>query len=346
MKLYLDNGYVNIPGILQRGLPFNFCVGGRGTGKTFMSLRYLKEIAINTDRKFVFLRRTQTQVDLISKPEYSPFKAIDEFYCDYTVVKPVSKYTSAFYDGKVGENGIEAGQLIGYVAALSTISNLRGFSAVDVDYILYDEFIPERHEKKIKDEGAALLNCYETINRNRELSGKKPVQLLCLANAFDLGNPIFTELNLVRSVEKMRKTGQEQLVLKDRGVAVYLLDKSSISSQKANTALYKLTKNSDFAQMALKNDFAYDKASKIKSIPLGELIPVVAVGEVCVYQHKANNSIYVSSHKSGSPVTFSASDSDLARFKHAFSWVWFEYLRNNIIFEDYMCELLLTKYFD
>ena len=37
--------------------------------------------------------------------------------------------------------------------------------------IIFAEFIPEAHERLIKNEAAALFNFYETINRNRELDG-------------------------------------------------------------------------------------------------------------------------------------------------------------------------------
>ena len=39
MGLYLPNGYVDIRWILAQGLPFNFLVGGRGTGKTYGALK-------------------------------------------------------------------------------------------------------------------------------------------------------------------------------------------------------------------------------------------------------------------------------------------------------------------
>ena len=196
MKLYQDNGYVNIRGIIELGLPFNFVVGGRGTGKTYTALKTVKEDAI----KFFFMRRTQAQADLINKPEFSPFKALNSDEGWEVITKAVSKYNAAFYNGV--EN-LPQGEPIGYTGALSTMSNVRGFDAQEVKILIYDEFIPERHERPIKNEGSALLNAYETINRNRELKGHPPLQLLCLANANDLSNPIFLELGLVKKAEQI-----------------------------------------------------------------------------------------------------------------------------------------------
>ena len=85
---------------------------------------------------------------------------------------------------------------------------------------IFDEFIPERHERPIKNEGAAFLNAYETMNRNRELQGYKPIQTLCLANANDLGNPIFMELGLVSRAMRMQQTGKTMSLLRDRGIGI------------------------------------------------------------------------------------------------------------------------------
>lgn len=43
MSIYLDNGYLDIAKILSYGLPFNFIVGGRATGKTYGALKYAYE---------------------------------------------------------------------------------------------------------------------------------------------------------------------------------------------------------------------------------------------------------------------------------------------------------------
>ena len=73
MELYQESGYVNMGAIFDLGLPFNFVVGGRGTGKTYTALKGCVE------RKEVFFlrRRTQAQTDLVSKPEFSPCKKLN-----------------------------------------------------------------------------------------------------------------------------------------------------------------------------------------------------------------------------------------------------------------------------
>jgi hypothetical protein len=202
MNIYQDSGYIDIRKILSLGLPFIFLVGGRATGKTYGSLK----VVIEDDIRFIYMRRTQTQADLINKPEFSPYKSLNTDLGWNIGTESISKYNAGFYR-QVEEDGrmISQGSPLGYTCALSTVSNIRGFDASDVELQIYDEFIPEKHERPIKEEGKALLNSYETINRNRELNGKKPVQLLCMANANDLANPVFMELGLVKKAYEMKK---------------------------------------------------------------------------------------------------------------------------------------------
>ncbi len=342
MNIYLESGYVNIRGILNLGLPFNFIVGGRGTGKTYTTL----ETTILDDIRFMFMRRTQTQAEIINKPEFSPFKPINNDHGWNIGTQAITKYNSAFYEMvEDGEKQIPQGSPKGYTCALSTIANVRGFDASDVKLLIYDEFIPERHERPLKNEGMAFLNAYETINRNRELKGEKPLQVLGLANANDLANPIFLELRIVRKAEQMRKKGQEISIDRQRGIVIVLLNDSPISKRKQNTAVYKLTQNSEFASMALNNDFLGEESAIIKSRNLAEYKPIVSIGEITIYEHKSKSIYYVSTHKTGSPPTFGGGEVERKRFQRLYNWVWFEYMANNVEFEEILCEILLTKYF-
>lgn len=372
MKLYQENGYVNIRGIIETGLPFLFVVGGRGTGKTYTALKTVIEDKI----KFMLMRRTQAQADLISKPEFSPFKALNNDLGWNIITRPVSKYNAAIYQDEEVPNGYCGDQLVncpavdnasgitvsledmsaepahtkwsilrGYTGALSTMSNVRGFDSQDVQLLIYDEFIPERHERPIKNEGAALLNAYETINRNRELQGRKPLQMLCMANANDLSNPIFLELGLVGKAERMKRKGQEVSIDQRRGIGIFMLSNSPISGAKKDTALYRLTTGSEFERMALENDFAEREYSEVKHRPLQEYRPEVAVGELCIYSHKTTGRLYVSTHFSGSPPTYTAGEQDLKRFRRSWGWIYQEDMAGNIDFEEVFCRILLTKYF-
>lgn len=342
MNIYQENGYLDFRRLMSLNLPFNFIVGGRATGKTYTSLKVVKEDCI----KFIYMRRTQTQADLINKPEFSPYKSVNMDNGWNVISKPISKYNSGFYDAT--DDSEELGEPIGYTAALSTISNIRGFDASDVEIGIYDEFIPEKHERPIKNEASALFNAYESINRNRELKGQKALQLFCLANANDMANPIFLELGLVKIAmnmkERSRKSGKEEVYInRDRGVLLIVMEHSPISQKKADTALYRLTSGSEFADMAINNNFSSNEIGRIKSKPLKEYRPVVSIGEITVYTHKSSRVYYVSTHRAGKCPIYGTGEADRARFRRAYTWLWEEYMDNNIEFEEYLCEILFTK---
>ena len=46
MSLFLDNGFVNMPRLFASRLPFIFVVGGRGTGKTYGALEYVRKLKL------------------------------------------------------------------------------------------------------------------------------------------------------------------------------------------------------------------------------------------------------------------------------------------------------------
>ena len=330
MNVYLENGYINMDAILDSDTVFWFIVGGRAIGKTYGALNSTRQRGLFV----MYLRRTQTQCDLISKPEMSPYKSINKDFGTDITIKPITKYNGGIYDGD---------NIIGYTGALSTISNMRSFDASNVDVIIYDEFIPERHERPIKAEASALWNAYETISRNRELKGLAPTKLLCLANANDLGNQIFIDLGLVDRADRMRATGEQLFIDKARSLAVFMPTDSPISAAKADTSLYKLTRGTDFSDVAIENDFTGIDRENIKSRALNDYKPVALLGELCIYRHRRRRDYYISRHKSGSPEVFPMTEAGKKRFLHAHGDIYRAYLTNSIHYESALCEVIISR---
>lgn len=335
MGLYLENGYIDFEWVYNRKTPFVWVYGGRGTGKTYGALKFFTERNI----KFIYLRRTQTQIDTVCIPEFSPFKAIDNDTGVFHAAKKLSKHTVGFYiaddEGKPSGNPVCVG------VALSTIAAIRGFDASDYDCILYDEFIPELHERKIAHEDSALFNAYETINRNRELSGRPPLKMIGLANTNTINNSVFTGFELVSVAEKMKAQGRE-IGQKEKHTLIDTFN-SPISKEKENTALYKSVSGA-FRDMAISSKFSTISGSRIEPKRIAEYIPVVTVGEITVYRHKSRDELYISSHESGSPPRFGAQEVELRRFCKSYRWIISAYLHDKIIFESQICEILLTTY--
>ena len=343
MNIFREDGYLDMGAIMGRNYPFTLVCGGRGTGKTFTALYE----TISNNVTFMLMRRMQTQVDMINRPEFSPFKALERVHGLHIGLEKISKNNSAIYHQEEVDGEYECvGQPIGYTAALATLSNMRGFDAADVKRVIFDEFIPERHERPIKNEGTAIYNAYETINRNRELNGETPLQMVFLANSNRLDNPLFMDLRLVTRAEKMLKTGQHVYTDDERGIMLVMFNDSPISERKEKTSLYRLTNGSEFSEMALHNDFNTENTGSVKSRPLKEYNPIVKIGELTIYRHKgAARSLYVSAHKTGSPPEYGTGEIERGRFCRAYNWLWLDYLDSKVEFESTMCELLFQQYF-
>lgn len=337
MSIYLPSGYLDVPKIMKDALPFTFIVGGRGTGKTYGILKYI----IENNKRFLLLRRTNSQFEILTSPAAMPFKRLNIDMGWNVQPRPVNKYMAAFYVSD--EEGKPEGEPLGYAAALATFSNLRGVDLSDVDVLFYDEFIAEPSAKRIKEEGQTFLNVYETVNRNRELEGRRPLLAVCAANSMDLGNPLFMELELVATAEKMRRKGQELRRDEQRGISLYIMDRSPISDKKRGTALYKAA-GGHFAEMALDNVFQ-DIGDNIAPQPLSEYRLVVTIGEVSIYKHKSGDRFYCTQHRSGGGPKYTASDTDRRRFIRAYSHLWRAYMQNRVYFENSTCEILFKRYF-
>ena len=350
MNIYLNNGYADMAKIMALPYPLIFVIGGRGTGKTYGAVKEILDLP--EDEKFFFLRRTQDEAEAISYYDLSPFQPVvndnpEKYLPIYVSKLPHVKNISGVWHGEYNDDGqLKAtGDAIGYIGALSTIHKIRGFNMENVTIGVYDEFIPEKHVKSMREEGQAVLNAYETINRNRELKGRAAFKLVCLSNANTIASPVFQALGIMDKLDKMAIKGKQECIIPERGIAVFIFRNSPISEAKKDTALYRAATDNDFATMALKNDFDSNTYLYIAQQPLQEYkILVNWDNEVFIYRHKSENKYYVTRVQSGTPKrTYNNDDMARRRFKRQernFLDCW---LRGNVAFSDYYCKYVLTN---
>lgn len=346
-KLYEENGYLNMPAIIELPIPFIFIVGARGIGKTFGALKHYKE----KGEKYMYMRRTEKQLETVLDPELHPYKDInDHFGCNIHAIK-TGKATYQFYQvniNKDGEEEVDTSLCYGNAYALSTFANLRGFSGSDFKSLYWDEFIKQKDERQtMRDEGGAFFGAYETICRNRELQGQPPLKVIATANAFELSNPIFMYLGIVADLDEALVEKKQQFwYSEERGILVIHPLNSPISKKKENTALYRaLGKDSTYTQLALGNDFAYEERGRIVGKKnLKEYKAVVRIGEITIYERKSSDELYCTPRHTGTCPIFGNGDTECKRFFHRYRWLWAEYMYNTLTFESYFCEILFKKY--
>lgn len=342
-NLFLDNGYLNMQEIIESPYTFIILVTGRGTGKTYGALKYM----VDSGHKFIYMRRTDTQVQGIANAEMNVFNWLNDAegkaIYPYTVTKGVYGYYNSVLNEETGKY-VKTGDCIGLLGALSTLSNKRGFSGKDIEYMILDEFCPEPHERALKNESDAIFNCYETINRNRELTGEKPLKLIMLANSNTLSSETIIKFGLVDIITRMKKHGKQIYKNDKRSMLVVCPNYSPISDRKMKTALYRLIDETDYKRMAIDNEFTDITFNRIKSKNLTEYRPIVSVGEITIYRHKNRNELYVSNHKQGDCNTYSTTQDELRKVKKLYSKLAQYYIDGRILYENETCQVLFTEY--
>ena len=329
-KIYTSEGWVNWDYIINQLSAFNMVVGARGVGKTYGLMKYCLE----HERKFIYMRRLKSQLEQCASNAGNPFKKLNS---DLGLnVKPKGTNGNVIFS--------EQDKTIALGVALSTVANVRGFDYSDYDMIIFDEAVASEGERPISHEFNAFLNFYETVNRNRELSGESPVQAVLLGNANRLTNPYYSGWHFMKTALNMIKGNQMVWRSGDGTRLMILLLGSEISKRKSETALYR-NASDGFITMALDNAFRTD-GTNIRSMPLKECNHIVSVGEIGIYRHKSERLYYVSTVTKPESY-YDAYGMGLKMFKEDFWNLRIYYMVNRIVyFESYECELIFREMFD
>ena len=335
MSRYYDNttGYFNAKEVIDNRFIFEFITGARGIGKTFSCILEL----VKRKKNFIYLRRTQTEADLQAGENSMAEcgKVLNYLDLDYEYQKVHKNVSVCLYPG---------GKIA--ILALSTFAKIRGIDFSDYDFIIYDEFITEPHVPALKMEGLALSNLYESISRNREIEGHKPVKLICLSNSLNIANEIFIHWDLIGPAEELSNAPDHIMDWHRADTLLVILKNSPISEKKKTTALYRNAPE-EYAKMALSNKFILNDFTYVQHENIRNYRALFKVGNLYVYRHKSEISFYVSFKHASVPQDriYKSSSADLKRFQRKEWKYWTAYLDGMVRFENYKCIALYEKYF-
>lgn len=288
-NFYDPAGWVNAETLIKTSEPFVVALGGRGIGKTYGILKYLYQNKI----PFIYMRRTQTQLDAITVQPLNPFNQIAaDIHANIAAVK-LSKHTAGFYDAEIDQEGkqVLSPEPFGIAIALSTFASIRSLSAEKYQVLVFDEIIPEKHEKPIKEEGLAFANVIESLNRNRELQHREPLKVILITNANSMNSKILAYMGCVDVIDSMVRHDQKFKSIRGL-IAVFRFVDSPISEQKRNTVLYQVMQNSDFTGMSIDNKFSDSDFENVQPKPLQEYKPVCSIGSCLIMKHKSKREYY------------------------------------------------------
>lgn len=281
-----DSKYFTFP--LENLRTLNVFFGGRGIGKTFNFLKECVYKCKQTGKKFMYFRETEKIVQMVvaGNSIFNPIKEVDVSFPDIELISEKGFFTISEVN-RISEDKkkYEIIQELGYVVAISTFHNARGLSFEDVDYIIFDEFIPEEGTVKRKNMDMLFLNMLETVNRNRELEGKPPVVVIMLTNANSPYSEYLSVFGIDEIIDKMQEaTDQElQTTYDDGEIYVSFVSNAHFRNLKKNTFLYRRAKSQKFLAMALDNQFTVNTALIKKNPNMVKSKPILCVGSATTY---------------------------------------------------------------
>lgn len=328
-------------------LPFQSYIGGRGVGKTYSTLKsYIVDDKGNFRDpelgKFMYIREQATEIEISTDQTANPFKKINADNNWYIYPEYSSKTKIATFYREDTNNQRFA---VGYGVPLSTFANLRGVDFSDVNDIVYDEFIKQRGSRRLKNAGSSLLHLYETVNRNREIEGEEPVIMKLLANSVTLNSDILLTMNAVSTLAHMMTKHQHRASIPERKLYLELIDKADFRAEKEQTALYKLTKGTAFADEALDNVFVSDDMSFVKKVPLNEYTPFCSFGkDYTMYAHKTRPEWYIAAKEAKSQIMLTAHQQDFLKSRYRLVYqelsitrkIWYDSYGTKLVFDALM----------
>lgn len=259
----------------------------RGPGKTYSALRY-------PYHKFRTLYMKRTNKDISTICEFagdidfdpSPWKPLNR---DFGInVKPrlIKDGIGAFYD--VDEEGNPAGAVINYVASLNALKALKGMDFSDIDWLIFDEFIPLAGEVVKKAEGEMLLDLYETLSRDRIKRGRDPLKLILFANAEEISTHITNALEVVDTMAEMQARHQHEYYDKERTILFHhLTEKEYPVHGGENSGMMRVMRGTAWAEKAYGGDFSQNDFSNVQELTLK--------GMKCMYHlhYRRRNDAYI-----------------------------------------------------
>lgn len=145
---------------------FNIIYGERSNGKSY-ALKHHKAVLkyINTGKRFILMRRWKEEITTEKIEQY--FQDVDIYKITDGKYNCIVMYRKALFFGKYdNETGkTQKFDKIGYVVALSTEQNYAGASYLDVEDIIFEEFMSR--SVYIGNEPDKLMNFYCTVDRKR-----------------------------------------------------------------------------------------------------------------------------------------------------------------------------------
>lgn len=158
--------HYNIDNIDKKDANFNLIYGEKSNGKSYQ-VKHKKAVEhyLKTGRRFILLRRWREDISNLWIEQY--FTDVDVAKLTNNKYNCISQYRKVLYFSIYDENTGKTQRIekIGYVMSLSTEQHMSSASFLDVDIIIFEEFM--ERGTYIPHEPDRLMIFYSTIDRKR-----------------------------------------------------------------------------------------------------------------------------------------------------------------------------------
>lgn len=192
--------HYNIDNLDSKGCLYNLAFGSRSDGKSYQ-VKYKKMVGkyLKTGRRFILLRRWNEEIRSEKIEQY--FTDVDvagltngQYNCIEMHKKQLYLANYDFENGKTTR-----GEKIGYVMALNSEQHYAGASYLDVDDIIFEEFIA-RTPYIGGSEPDKLVNLWSTVDRKRYTT-----RIWMLGNTISRVCPYINEWGLRKIISNMKQ---------------------------------------------------------------------------------------------------------------------------------------------
>lgn len=204
-----DTVHYNIDNILNRNTLFNLIFGEKSGGKSYQAkTKLLIKNYLTTGKRFILLRRWRDEIKNLNVEKY--FSDIDIQSLTLNRYDSISCYRGEIffskYDGVKGK--CVRGEKIGYAIALSQEQNYSSVSFLDVNTILFEEFMSRTNY--LANECEKLMIFYDTVDRKRGAC-----KLWLLGNTISRTCPYITKWSLLNVISNMDKGSIVEVPIND-----------------------------------------------------------------------------------------------------------------------------------
>ena len=159
--------HYNMDNLISIGADFNILYGERSNGKSWQ-LKHKRAVIkyLETGKRFILLRRYREDITTSSVEQY--FQDVDVEGLTKGKYNCITVYRKQIFLSNFNSETFKTtrGEKIGYAIALSTEQHYAGHSYLDVEDIIFEEFMA-RESPYLSNEPDRLMHLYCTVDRKR-----------------------------------------------------------------------------------------------------------------------------------------------------------------------------------